>query len=215
MPPVLLALAVLVAFSWPPAHGGAGPPVRERWRSWPVARVFPPSLPGTSPSGARVRYVLAGVAAEAPCARALQPAAARALAPLGCLTTLRATYTDVTETYVVTAGIAVLSDAATAAPPPLAGGLDVHGLALPKAGRHAPERPPTVLPAAFPGGPAERFGERQYVAGAVAAGYDRYVVLTAAGHADGRPYEPGRRADPRVARAARDLARALHRELTR
>ncbi|GLW12907.1 hypothetical protein Misp01_80350 [Microtetraspora sp. NBRC 13810] len=205
----LLAWAAILASSWPAAHGGATSPVGDRWRSWPATRVFPPSVPATSPSGARIRYLLAGVAREARCEDALQPEAARALARLGCVTTLRATYTDSTQTYVVTAGIAVLSASAPSAATPVAGRLGIRETGPMR------ERPPTVRPAPFPGGAAEGFGERQYVAGALAAGHDRYVVLTAAGYADGRPYAPGVPADPRLTRAARDLAAALHRNISR
>ncbi|MFI0424870.1 hypothetical protein [Spongiactinospora sp. 9N601] len=208
--PVILAAAIgLIAHSWPPAHSGTGAPVADRWRTWPAARIFPAMLPGTSPSGAAVRYRLTGVAAEAPCERALQPAAARALNRLGCLTTLRATYADGTQTYVATAGIAVLSDSAADAASRVA-----RRLATQQSGRPR-LRPPSVRPAGFAGGAAEGFGERQYVAGALAAGEHRYVVLTSAGYADGRPYTPGSPIDGRLPRLARELAVTLHRDLTR
>jgi hypothetical protein len=71
-----------------------------------------------------------------------------------------------------------------------------------------------VRPVAFPGGPAERFGELQYVTGVVIASHERYLVATAAGHADGRPYRPGDRAGSRLRGIARQLAVELHRGLT-
>jgi hypothetical protein len=209
MPAFILAALASVAFAWLPAHSGTATAVRERWRAWPVGRIFPDSISGTSPSGAGTSYRLTGVAPEAPCERALHPAAARALASLGCLTTLRATYADSTETFVATAGIAVLSDAATVAASPVARRL---GLLR---GGHLQGRPPSVRPARLPGGVAEEFGERQYIAGALTAGYDRYVVLTAAGYADGRPYVAGGQADARLVRLAGELAGALYRGLTR
>ncbi|MCG5219877.1 hypothetical protein [Streptosporangium sp. KLBMP 9127] len=209
VPVVLLAAVASVAVSWLPAHSGTAPPVRERWHTWPARDIFPAAIRGTSPSGAGTRYRLAGVAPEAACERALQPAAARALAPLGCLTTLRATYADSTETFVATAGIAVLSDSAATAPSSVARLLGLRG------GDRIQGRPPSVRPAGFPGGVAEGFGERQYVAGALVAGHDRYVVLTAAGYADGRPYVAGGRADIRLTRLAVELADALYRGLTR
>ncbi|MFI6300200.1 hypothetical protein ACIBEJ_52020 [Nonomuraea sp. NPDC050790] len=184
-----VALLSLLPFPW----GSAEPAVSERWHAWPVTRVFPAALAGASPSGARVTYLLAGVAPEAPCRVALQPAAA-AMLPR-CLTALRATYTDSTQTFVVTVGVAVL-DGPT--PPVRAGG-----------------RPPTVRPVAFPGGPAERFGEAQYVTGAVAASGGPYTVLTAAGYADGRPYQREGGTEPRLGAAATQLAQALHKALTR
>ncbi|MEV1005106.1 hypothetical protein [Nonomuraea sp. NPDC050202] len=182
-----VVLLSLVSMVWPtPA-----PPVSERWHAWPVVRVFPAVVPGHSPSGARVTYVLTGVAPEAPCRVAFQPAAVRP----GCRTALRATYADSTQTFVVTVGIAVLD-----APGP---------------GRNGSGRPATVRPAAFPGGPAERFGDRQYFTGVVVGSGERYMVATAAGYADGRAYQPGDRVTPRLRDAARRLATALHEALVR
>ncbi|WP_188197603.1 hypothetical protein [Nonomuraea sp. SYSU D8015] len=182
-----VVLLSIVSALWPTPE----PPVSERWHAWPVARVFPRAVAGVSPSGARVTYVLAGVAPEAPCRAAFQPAAVRP----GCRTALRATYADSTQTYVATVGIAVLD---RAAPRPGAAG-----------------RPATVRPVAFPGGPAERFGERQYFTGVLIGSGERYLVATAAGYADGRTYRPGDRTVPRLRDAARQLATTLHRMLTR
>ncbi|MBT2235609.1 hypothetical protein [Nonomuraea sp. NEAU-A123] len=314
----------------------------ERWHAWPVARVFPGSVPGTSPSGARVTYVLAGVAPEAPCRVAFQPGVLRLLR--GCVTALRATYADSTQTFVATVGIAVLvtpaAHVAAEPPPPLGGDLpgtppktgsgrlsdgstkngsgclpgglsrtsggclpagssdsgsdrlprgpsetgsgclpagatDTGNNRLPSRPSHTdtgrlpggpsgtgagtgrlpgrgpetgtgplPEtgarrlpglgatvgaqadapvdrsgtvvgRPPTVRPVAFPDGPAERFGESQYVTGALISSNDAYVVATAAGYADGRPYKPGDLAARRLGDTAHRLATVLYRSLTR
>ncbi|MGN9843425.1 hypothetical protein ACTMTI_35395 [Nonomuraea sp. H19] len=163
----------------------------ERWHAWPVAKLFPGTMAGVSPSGARVTYVLAGVAPEAPCRVAFQPGAV----PRGCRTALRATYADSTHTFVATVGIAVLDE--------------------PGSGRYDAGRPASVRPVAFPGGPAERFGERQYFTGVLMGSWERYLVATAAGYADGRSYRPGDRTVPRLRGIARQLATALHRTLTR
>ncbi|AQZ68334.1 hypothetical protein BKM31_48890 [[Actinomadura] parvosata subsp. kistnae] len=182
-----VVLLSLVSAIWPTPS----PPVSERWHAWPVVRVFPGSVPGHSPSGARVTYLLAGVAPEAPCLTAFQPAAVRP----GCRVALRATYADSTQTFVVTVGIAVLD--------------------APGTGHDGSGRPATVRPAAFPGGPAERFGDRQYFAGTVVGSGERYLVATAAGYSDGRVYRPGDHLVPRLRDAARQLATALHQVLTR
>ncbi|MEO3874551.1 hypothetical protein ABGB18_37655 [Nonomuraea sp. B12E4] len=212
-----IAVAIPVAMStlWPPPD----PPVPERWHAWPVARIFPGTVPGLSPSGARVTYVLTGVAPEAPCATAFQPAAVRT----GCRTALRATYADSTQTYVATVGIAVLDGPAHKRLAFDGFGLaGIRGSRLasfgPSALRLGPfdgVRPATVRPVAFPGGPAERFGERQYFTGAVVGYGGSYLVATAAGYADGRPYLPGHRTVPRLRQAAWQLATTLHRALTR
>lgn len=182
-----VVLLSIMSAIWPAPE----PPVSERWHAWPVSQIFPATVPGVSPSGARVTYVLAGVAPEAPCRTAFQPAAVRR----GCRVALRATYADSTQTFVATVGIAVL---------------DAPGRGYYRAGR-----PATVLPVAFPQGPAERFGRRQYFTGVVLRSDERYVVATAAGYADGRLYRPGDRVVPRLRATARQLAAELHRTLTR
>ncbi|MGP4102741.1 hypothetical protein [Nonomuraea sp. KM90] len=185
-----------------------------------MAQVFPGTVPGLSPSGARVTYELAGVAPEAPCRAAFQPAAVRP----GCRTALRATYADSTQTFVVTVGIAVLDrpaltalgagprgagPAATAPPETVR-----PGTVRPETVRPETVRPETVRPVAFPGGPAAWFGDRQYFTGVVVGSGEHYVVATAAGYADGRAYQPGDRVVPRLRDAARQLAATLHRALT-
>jgi hypothetical protein len=118
------------------------------------------------------------------------------LARYGCRTVLRATYLDVTQTFVVTSGIAVLHTTPGDGP----------ALA-------ASPRPPTVRPASFPGA-AEDFGDTQYVTGGLAEGDGPYAVLTAAGYADGRAYTPSCPPDERLTKLARDLATSLLRRLT-
>jgi len=176
---------LLLSLLWVSA-APAGPPVPDRWRAWPVTRIFLFAVHGQSPSGARVTYLLAGVAPETSCSEAF-----RTSLP-GCVTALRATYADSTATYVATAGIAVLAR-------PLPQGLT---------GR------PVVRPVAFSGGPAESFGERQCFTRALFAAGGPYVIATAAGYSDGRAYRPGDRAASRLGGFARQLAAALHRGLT-
>ncbi|SDM78981.1 hypothetical protein [Nonomuraea jiangxiensis] len=214
---VTAAIPVAMSTVWPPPD----PPVPERWHAWPVTRVFPGTVPGLSPSGARVTYVLAGVAPEASCAAAFQPGIVRT----GCRVALRATYADSTQTFVATVGIAVLDEPVLDRPAfhgfgPAGHGLDGwrpagSGPAALGFGPFDRGRPATVRPVAFPGGPAERFGERQYFTGAVVGSGERYLVATAAGYADGRPYRPGHHTVPRLRQAAWQLATALHRALTR
>lgn len=255
--PLSIVLLSLMSAALPSSE----PPVPERWHAWPVARVFPSSVPGTSPSGARVTYVLAGVAPESPCRVAFQPGVARLLR--GCVTALRATYADSTQTFVATVGIAVLTgpgalrpldrltddlpltlvdrlpneslspetgtghlpDTATgrpgAGPETGTGRLAAlesatgRGDVLGDRSENVAERLPTVRPVAFPDGPAERFGESQYVTGVLISSNDAYVVATAAGYADGRPYQPGELVARRLGDTARRLATALYGSLTR
>jgi hypothetical protein len=191
---------VLVVPAAPPGgHGGTA--------------LFPATVAGTSPSGARITYRLAGLVPEEPCRRAFRPPV-----PPRCLKALRATYADGTRTFVVTAGIAVLGR--RGAHPPAGGPPGERGRRA-RPGRSGPQpRPPgdpaaRVRPAAFPGGPAERFSEDQCFTEHAVAVRGRYVVATAAGYADGRPYRPGDRVSRRLVDAARDVAKAVRRSLPR
>ncbi|MFB4285280.1 hypothetical protein ACBJ59_59200 [Nonomuraea sp. MTCD27] len=107
-----------------------------------MAQVFPGTVPGLSPSGARVTYELAGVAPEAPCRAAFQPAAVRP----GCRTALRATYADSTQTFVVTVGIAVLDRPALTALGAGPRGTGPAATAPPETVRPGTVRPETVRP---------------------------------------------------------------------
>ncbi|WP_283139029.1 hypothetical protein [Rhizohabitans arisaemae] len=191
---IVICLSALMVGTAP-----TGPAIRERWRSWPVDRIFPEAIPGVTRSGATATYLRAGIAAEAPCRTALQPPVARLLGRLGCVSVLRATYADSTQTYVVTTGIVVLAE----------------GTNVPLPRRQRPgDRPSTVRPVAFRGGPADEFTEKHYVTGGVAGGSQRYLVLTAAGYADSRLYSPADRADLRLSDVADTLATALYRRIT-
>lgn len=212
---VLLALMSAISPTVPAVHPGSAGSAGSasamsasagRWHAWSATTHLPASVRGTSPSGARVTYLLAGPARETSCRRAFRPAALRMLR--GCVTALLATYTDVTQTYVVTAGVTVLArpDAARATagiPPGATVEVRVRRLRA------------LVRPLAVPGGPAERFGARQCLTGFAVASGDGRVVATAAGYADGRPYRRGTQVAPRLADGARLIARTLHRDLPR
>ena len=62
-----------------------------------------------------------GIARQASCHTATDPAVARVLARYGCLAVLRATYADATQSLAVTVGIAVL-------PGPAAASASLHAL---------------------------------------------------------------------------------------
>ncbi|MBB6345389.1 hypothetical protein ACWGH8_40920 [Nonomuraea muscovyensis] len=198
---VLLALMSTVSPTVPTVPAAA-----ERWHASPAPRLFPAAVPGTSPSGARVTYLLAGAPRETPCRQAFRPAALRLLR--GCVTVLRATYADSTQTYVVTAAVTVLAGPATAG---VTAGIPPGTTVAVRAKRTRA----LVRPLAVAGGPAERFGWRQCFTGFAVASGDGRVVATSAGYADGRPYRRGWPVVPRLALGARQLAEALHRNLAR
>lgn len=87
----------------------------KRWRTWPAGRIFPASIPYQLPAAAldsgtvvRLDARRVGIAPQASCRAATDPAASRVLARHGCQAVLRATYQDSTGTFAVTIGVAVL-----------------------------------------------------------------------------------------------------------
>jgi hypothetical protein len=152
----------------------------RRWRTWPAGQIFPRTLgydvPGYAFSGARGLHLTArrvGIARMAHCASAVDAAAAKVLTGQGCEVVLRATYVDATRSLVTTVGVAVMPTpaAAASAATVLSAGSGVR---------------PGIVPVPFPRTIAARFykQERQLT---VATSDGPYLVLSAAGFADGRP----------------------------
>ncbi len=159
--------------------------VSSRWRAWPAGRIFPPviryRLPATalaSLTSLGLAAQRAGIAPQAACPQATDPAVGKVLAAHGCLAVLRASYADATGSMTVTVGVAVFPDAtaelaaARALPPGV----------LPSGTGFAPG----VRPARFGGTPAALFtpAARQLT---WAHGRGPYLIMAAAGYADGRP----------------------------
>ena len=140
------------------------------WQRLPAGRIFPASVGYVNSLGAETTATLVGIAPQAPCAAAVDARAAAVLAA-GCLTVLRATYTDASRTALATIGVAVMrsADGADAALQTLAAG--GHG---------------GLLPVSFPGTVASLFtGKARETASAQSAA-GPYLFLYAAGYADGR-----------------------------
>jgi hypothetical protein len=154
----------------------------QRWRDVAAGAIFPASVsypapgalsddPSLTLSAQRV-----GVAKQASCASATDPAAAAVLDRDGCAAMLRATYVDRTDSYVVTVGAAVLPGAAKAATAERA-------IASTNGARSAVHTVPVK------GTPAAAFTDkRRQLSGVVSAG--TYVVLYTVGYTDTRPKEP-------------------------
>jgi len=144
--------------------------IARRWQSWPATGVFPDEVKYLGLDRVQLYARRVGIAPEARCRAAADPSVAQILDEHGCLTMLRATYLDQTSTFVMTVGVAVLEDeeARVSATEELTQDDRVG-----------------VLPVAFPGTPAERFGvgQRQRTAW---VGAGPYVVFSTAGYADGR-----------------------------
>jgi hypothetical protein len=152
----------------------------RRWRTWPAGQIFPRTLgydvPGYAFSGDRGLHLTArraGIARVAHCASAFDAPAARVLTGHGCQVVLRATYVDATRSLVTTVGVAVMPSpaAAASAATALSAGSGVR---------------PGVVPVPFPRTIAALFSEQERQL-TVATSDGPYLVLSAAGFADGRP----------------------------
>lgn len=147
----------------------------KRWRTWPAGRIFPASIPYQIPaaslnSGTVVRLDArrVGIARQASCQAATDPAAWRVLARHGCQAVLRATYQDSTGTFAVTVGVAVLPGLSQASS---------SGHDLPSGSGVRAVRFGHTLVAGF--GDAGR-----QLSSATAAG--PYLIMSTVGYADGR-----------------------------
>lgn len=150
------------------------------WHSVPVDRLFPPTVagPGAGPGGADRTWTRVAVAPDSTCKGAFDPLLGKALAPLGCLRLLRATYTDATRSHVITVGL--LFTRADAAATSAVGrrfkneGLDRRTDLMPR-------------PYAAKGTVAQRFGDAQRASWMISVLTDvPAVVYAVCGFADGR-----------------------------
>jgi hypothetical protein len=154
------------------------------WRALPAGQIFPASVSYQAPAVLDDSSLLLsarriGVARQSACGEVTDPAAASILDRNGCSAMLRATYTDGTDSYVVTVGVAVLPSTtqAEAADAELSDAALVAGIQ------------PGVDALAFPGTPAAMFtDQRRQLSGFLRAG--TYVALYTIGYADSRPREP-------------------------
>ena len=140
------------------------------WQRLPAGKIFPASVGYVNSLGAETTATLVGIAPQAPCAAAVDARAAAVLAA-GCLTVLRATYTDASRTALATVGIAVMRSA---------DGADTVLRAL-AAGGHG-----GLLPVSFPGTVASLFTGKARETTTAQAVAGPYLFLYAAGYADGR-----------------------------
>ena len=180
--------------------------VGKRWRTMPAGKIFPASLQYKPPSELSDDSTLQltadriGIASQASCAAAADPAAVgAALASHGCEAMLRATYVDGTDSYVITVGVAAMPGSAQvkAAERELAGVGGSNGAGVrtvPVAGS---------LAAAFT-------DSRRQLSGSMPAG--PYLVFYAIGYTDGRPSVPvsaDAYADAEMTAAGAGVARAV------
>lgn len=143
----------------------------SRWQRLTAGQIFPATVGYAAAPGLATSATLVGIAPRASCRAATGPQLAAALARQGCTAVLRATYTDASRAYVLTAGVAVMpSPAAAQRAVTNFGGARPHG---------------GVRAVAFPGTVANLAGtEANDWFGVFHAG--NYVVMFAAGAADGQ-----------------------------
>lgn len=179
--------------------------VGKRWRDLSAGSIFPASLhyspPASLSDDARLQLAAdrIGIARQATCAAATDPAVGAVLARHGCEAMLRATYVDGTDSYVVTVGVAAMPGSAQvgAAERELAGDGGSGGAgvrAVPVAGS---------LAAAFTNG-------RRQLSASMPAG--PYLVFYAIGYTDRRPRVPVTAdgyADAEMTAAGRGVALAV------
>ena len=159
----------------------------RHWRALPAGKIFPAAVgyqvPAYALGAGSVLPLTAhrvGIAGQASCARAAaSPGVGAVLDKHGCAKMLRATYIDATGSLVVTVGVAVMPGQAAAEASIRA--LPVqHGL---RSG---------VRPLAYRNTLATGFGDAQrQLTMAISRG--PYLILSAAGYADGRPRVPDRK----------------------
>lgn len=164
--------------------------VAKRWRMTPKSQIFPlvirytlPSAAGSS-GGLKLSARRLEIAQQTSCAKAT--GSRRFMSVLGgdgCAALLRSTYADSTSSLVLTAGIAVLKDQASA----MAAAVFLTGGAA--AGQGGVARQLVLSPFRVSGTPAARYGYAQrQLSWVVAAG--PYLVMATVGYADGRPRVP-------------------------
>ncbi|HUN36210.1 MAG TPA: hypothetical protein VMU95_29785 [Trebonia sp.] len=158
--------------------------VAARWRELPAGTIFPASATYPPPQQLQDGGPLTlttrrlGIAPQATCPQATDPAAAAVLGRAGCAALLRATYVDGTGSFLVTVGVAAFPDAAQAA----AAARQLSALGSARSGALAPG----VEAASFTGTLASGFTDtRRQLSGSLSAG--PYVVLYTLGYTDGRP----------------------------
>jgi hypothetical protein len=154
--------------------------IAGRWRTTPAGEIFPAvvtyRLPGYALGASSPLALTAyriGIARQATCRAASDLAAAVVLAAGRCAALLRATYTDQTDSMLVTVGVAVMPGASAARS---------------AAGRlSSGQQPrPGVKAAPFRDTLARAFDDRQrQLSWAVSDG--PYLILSTVGYADGRP----------------------------
>jgi hypothetical protein len=169
--------------------------VMRRWQQIPAGRIFPASVSYQLPAKALLdvaplqlnAFRVSIAPQESDCAQAVTSAAAGAvLHKSGCQAVLRATYVDATRSFVMTVGVAVLPNAASAASADSR--LTLSRLASARQAAGAGLLPAGVLVLRYRGAAGRAYDYNRQVSASFTAG--PYVVMYAAGYSDNRPRVP-------------------------
>jgi hypothetical protein len=165
--------------------------VAARWRTWSAGRIFPAALSYDTDLLTTEDANRIGISTDFSCSSAIEPGLARLAARDHCQAGLRAAYLDQLQGIVYTIGVLAFPDAHMAAAfsarlPGTAGTIPLRALALP--------------------GTASAWVSAHARQVTVSRHDGPFVVLTAAGYADGEPVGAGQEARPAIFAPAGQMA---------
>jgi hypothetical protein len=169
--------------------------ITRRWQLIPAGQIFPASVSyqlsaKTLQDADPLQLTALRISIAPPqsdCAKAVTSAEAGAvLRKDGCRAMLRATYVDATRSFVMTVGVAVLPDAASARSADSK--LTTMRLAAARQAGGASLLPAGVLVLRYGGARGRAYDYNRQISASFTAG--PYVVMYAAGYSDGRPRVP-------------------------
>jgi hypothetical protein len=173
--------------------------VADRWRTWPAGRIFPAELSYTTSLLTTEKATRVGISPESRCAAAIDPSLVRLAASDHCQAGLRSTYLDQLQGVVYTVGVLAFPSQHLATDFSLA----LH--------RSAPASS-ALRPFAVAGTASTSFSAKARQAG-TATHDGPFVVLTAAGYADGEPAGRGQQKRPSAFAPAAQLAVTIAKSL--
>lgn len=166
--------------------------VADRWRSWPAGRIFPATLSYSTSLLTTETASRVAISSEASCPAAVEARVARLALRDECSAGVRATYVDQLQGVLYTVGVLAFPDAQRAA--------------AFAAGLHAAAAGSIPLRAlALPGTASALFSAAAVQTGTIRQS-GSFVVLTAAGYADGEPAGSGQESRRSVFAPAGQLA---------
>lgn len=143
----------------------------SRWQRMTTSQAFPATVSYSSSAGGQETAYRVGIANQASCSAAVDPAIAKILNQYGCVTVLRATYSDASQTILGTVGVIIMRS--TTAAQRATGQIS----AMSKGGLRV---------ASFPGTIADRFSDSARESSRIQPPVGPYLFGYAGGFGDGR-----------------------------